>query len=404
MTHPLIIIGAGLAGWTAAREFRKLDPATPVMLITADAGDFYAKPSLSNAFAQQRSPAQLVSTAAAAMAAAQNVSLLAHTRVTAVQPANQTVSTSQGEFSYSRLVLATGAQPIRVPVAGDAASEVLSINSLDDFSTFHDRLTSVSSYEIKSKTAIAASSKHILIMGAGLIGCEFANDLATAGYRVSVVDPSTGLMSALLPPDASAQLQSALAAQGVTWYLGVTVKAVSHRPGTDSMPPVLQVELSNGDLVLVDMVLSAVGLRADMALARSAGLVCERGVVVDATLQTSAAHIYALGDGAQYAAAGARTLPYVMPIMAAAKALALTLTGTPTPVVFPVMPVAIKTPAFPVVVVAPVPGTPGEWRSPQSGLWQFVDSQGQHRGFVLTGAHTSQRAAQAKLLTTAPTT
>ena len=64
MSHPLIVIGAGLAGWTAIREFRKLDADTPVTLITADSGDFYAKPTLSNAMAQQRGPAQLVTTPA----------------------------------------------------------------------------------------------------------------------------------------------------------------------------------------------------------------------------------------------------------------------------------------------------------------------------------------------------
>ena len=65
---PLIIIGAGLAGWTTVREFRKLDTTTPVVVITRDGGDFYAKPSLSNAFAQKRTPEQLVSTPAAKMA------------------------------------------------------------------------------------------------------------------------------------------------------------------------------------------------------------------------------------------------------------------------------------------------------------------------------------------------
>ena len=72
MSQSLIIVGAGLAGWTTAREFRKLDTTTPVQLVTADSGDFYAKPALSNAFAQSRLPAQLVSTPAAKMAATNN--------------------------------------------------------------------------------------------------------------------------------------------------------------------------------------------------------------------------------------------------------------------------------------------------------------------------------------------
>ena len=78
----------------------------------------------------------------------------------------------------------------------------------------------------------------------------------------------------------------------------------------------------------------------------------------------------ALGDSAQYTSAGGRTLPYVMPIMNAAKALAATLSGEPTALVFPLMPVAVKTPALPVVVASPAPGTPGEWHEAEPGLWQ----------------------------------
>lgn len=399
MTQPIIIIGAGLAGWTTAREFRKLDTTTPVMLITADSGDFYAKPSLSNALAQGRAPAQLVSTLAAKMVETLKVTLLANTRVEAINPQTRTLTTSQGEFRYRQLVLTTGAQPIRIPVAGDAAKQVQSINSLDNFSAFHARLTGAGSDAHGSEPQAATPhKKHVLIMGAGLIGCEFANDLVAAGYPVTVVDPSTGPMAALLPLEANEQLREALAALGVTWHFGATVKSVNQVTGQ----PALQVELSNGHLAAVDTVLSAIGLRADTALAQAAGLACERGIVVDVTLQTSAAHIYALGDGAQYAkgfwgegssasnadtpsVSGGRILPYVMPIMSAAKALAATLAGTPTEVVFPLMPVAIKTPALPIVVAAPAPGTAGGWHSEEPGLWQFIDAQAQARGFTLTG-------------------
>lgn len=387
MTHPIILIGAGLAGWTTAREFRKLDPTTPLLLITADSGDFYAKPSLSNALAQGRGPAQLVSTPAAKMAASLNVTLQAQTRVLAIDPANRVINTSHGTFSYRQLVLATGAQPIRLPLAGDAAHEVLSVNSLDDFARFHARLTAPASE--------AASAKRVLIMGAGLIGCEFANDLAASGHQVTVVDPSTGPMTALLPSDASAQLRTALTAQGVNWHFGSTVQSVQY---TDDATPALHVILSNGALARVDIVLSAIGLRADTALAQAAGLACERGIVVNTSLQTSAPHIYALGDGAQYASAGSRTLPYVMPIMQAAKALAATLAGTPTEVLFGLMPVAIKTPALPIVVAPPAPGSAGDWHNAEPGIWQFIDPQAQVRGFALTGSQTSQRAAQARLM------
>ena len=384
---PIIIIGAGLAGWTTVREFRKLDSNTPVVMITADQGDFYAKPSLSNAFAQKRTPAQLVSTPGHTMAQTHKVTLHTHTRVQSIDPVARTVRTAQGEvWAYEKLVLATGAQPVRFALAGNAADQALSINSLEDFAVFHQRITELQRDE-----------KHVLIMGAGLIGCEFANDLAGAGYRVSVVDPAAVPLQALLPPAAGTQLQTSLATLGVQWHLGSTVKAVSH--SADPHGGALQIELSNGVVLSCDAVLSAIGLRADMTLAKAAGLACERAVVVDARLQTSAPHIYALGDVAQYASAGARGLPYVMPIMTAAKALASSLTGTPSAVVFPLMPISIKTPALPIVVAAPAPATPGAWHSVQEGVWQFKDDTANVRGFVLTGQQTAQRVEQSKLIT-----
>ena len=397
MSQSLIIVGAGLAGWTTAREFRKLDTTTQLMLVTADSGDFYAKPSLSNAFAQGRLPAQLVSTPAAKMAETLNVTLLAHTRVEAIDTAAQTMRVRSAAglqtLSYRDLVLATGAQPIRVPVQGDAADAVMSINSLDDFAAFHARLQA-------DAESPGAPLREVLIMGAGLIGCEFANDLAQAGMRVRVVDPGPRPLAALLPPEASAALQSALEALGVQFDFECTVRAVDHAAGQ------LQVTLATGESVPADAVLSAIGLRADTALAQAAGLLVDRAIVVNTFLQTSAAHIYALGDCAQYASAPSllsmhgSTLPYVMPIMSAARALAATLAGSPTALVFALMPVSVKTPALPLVVAAAQTGLAGHWAAAGEGIWHWQDDAGQPRGFVLAGAQTSQRMAQAKLLAT----
>ena len=388
MSQPLIIVGAGLAGWTTAREFRKLDTTTPVLLVTADSGDFYAKPSLSNAFAQGRLPAQLVSTPAAKMAETLNVTLLAQTRVEAIDTAAQTLSVRSAGglqmLAYRDLVLATGAQPIRVPVQGDAGGAVVSINSLDDFAAFHARLQAVGE-------APGAPQRLVLIMGAGLIGCEFANDLAQAGVRVRVVDPGPRALAALLPPEASAALQAALELLGVQFDFGCTVRAVDHAADR------LQVTLATGEVVAADAVLSAVGLRADTALAQAAGLQVDRAIVVNTQLQTSAAHIYALGDSAQYASAPSllsvhgSTLPYVMPIMTAARALGATLAGQPTDVVFPVMPVVVKTPAFALLLALPEPGTAGHWQASEEHVWQFMADDGRCRGFVLGGKQTALR-------------
>lgn len=385
---PLVIIGAGLAGWTTAREFRKLAPEAPITLVTADGGDFYAKPSLSNAYGQKRSPAQLVSTPAAQMAQTLQVTLLAHQQVQALDTAAQTLTLNGQTLAYSQLVLATGARPTRLPLAGDGADAVWSINSLDDFTAFHAALG--------IQPGESAPDKTVLILGAGLIGCEFANDLLQAGVHVHVVDPAARPLSLLVPAEAGEQLREALQAQGAQWHLGTTVGRVDRRAEGG-----FTAQLADGSTVQADQVLSAVGLRADTSLAAAAGLQCERGIVVNDLLQTSAPHVYALGDGAQYASAGQRTLPYVMPIMNAARALAATLAGTPTPLVFPLMPVSVKTPALPMVVAAPHPAQAGAWQLGEGeGLWQFLGSDGVQRGFVLTGKSTARRMEQSKLTQT----
>ena len=426
---PLVVVGAGLAGWTTVREFRKLDSVTRVIVVTADGGDFYAKPGLSNALAQKRTPGQLVSTPAAKMAETLNVTLLAHAKVTSIDTAHQefTLQSSGASrtLAYRQLVLATGAKPIRSAIAGNAAEQVLSVNSLDDFAVLYAKLASPLSGTPSSDAATANAqgdiepgisppsgesnfvSKSVLVIGAGLIGCEFANDLLQAGHRVHVIDPSPRPLAALLPEAASLQLQIALQDLGAKWHFGTTVQAVDavDAPAglsTDSQAQTLgreigtalRVTLADGTQVQADAVLSAIGLRADTALASAAGLACERGIAVDAYLQTSAVQVYALGDGAQYASAGQRTLPYVMPIMNAAKALAATLNGTKTELVFPLMPVAIKTPALPIVVSAAHPSLKGHWvadtAEPES-VWRFMDSENVQRGFVLTGKSTARR-------------
>ncbi len=386
---PLVIVGAGLAAWTVARELRKLDVQRRIVMLSNDSADFYAKPTLSNALAQKRSSDQLVTTPAAKMAETLQVQLLPHTRVHSLDTLARTLTyddaTGQARsLHYGDLVLATGADPIRLPMAGSAAAQVQSVNHLQDLARFHQ--------------VLGAAPKTVLVIGAGLIGCEFANDLLIGGYGVHVVDPSPRPLALLLPAAAGEQLQEALQGQGLAWHLGTTVQCLD----ADASSGRLHATLADGSSLQVDAVLSAVGLRANTALAGAAGIACERGIVVDAYLQTSAARVYALGDCAQYASAGARVLPYVMPIMNAAKALAATLAGQPTELVFPLMPVAVKTPALPIVVAAPHPAQSGQWMQDEGlehgagGAWRFVDEAGYQRGFVLTGKQASRRMELAK--------
>lgn len=377
--HPIVVVGSGLAAWTTIKELRKHDAQVPVVMVTASSGDAYPKPALSTAFAQGKQAEQLRNGLAADLAAAQQVQLHAHTRALSLDLAAQQLHTSHGVLDYSRLVLAHGANPIRIPLQGDAATQVLSVNQLEDYAVLRERLHPGAS---------------VLIMGAGLIGCEFANDLINAGFKVHVVDPSQRPLAALLPEETSNQLQSALSQLGVVWHWGNSVTHVNHAANG------LQALLQSGDSLTVDVVLSAIGLRANTDWLSAAGLQCDRGVLVNPFLQTSDPHVYALGDVAQYASAGNRTLPYVMPIMTAARALGASLSGQATEVVFPIMPVAVKTPALPLLIAPPAPGSDGAWAGTEDGVWQFKNTSQACLGFVLAGAQTTQRAKAMQWLQT----
>jgi rubredoxin-NAD+ reductase len=213
---------------------------------------------------------------------------------------------------------------------------VLSVNTLDDYAVLRDRLSA------------AGASARVAIIGAGLIGCEFADDLRTGGHQVTLIDPNPAPLAALAPPAISAGLQ-ALQARQVQFRLGTTSSSIDR---TDTG---LRITLANGEYLDVDVILSAVGLRADIRLAQEAHLQTERGILVDQFGQTSVKGIYALGDCAQYAQADGNsiTLPYVAPIMAAARAIAQSLAGTPTAIDFKPAPVLVKTPSYPIALVAP---------------------------------------------------
>jgi rubredoxin-NAD+ reductase len=387
MGAPLVIVGTGLAGWTLAREFRKLDPNTPIVLISRDEGAFYSKPTLSNALAGGRTPASLVTTPAAAAAAAIQATVLAQREVVQIDTVARSVVLDDRVVPYRALVLAVGADPIRLPLQGDASDRVFSVNDLVDYGHFHAALT---------------TGAHVTLLGAGLIGCEFANDLAIAGYQVDVVDLAPLPLGRLVPERAGRAMQVALSAAGVGFHLGASVRAV-HRDGArlvvewvvvgSTQAGSIQAGMTEVRRLSTDLVLSAVGLQPRTALAAKAGLTVDRGIVVDAMLRTNEPEVYALGDCAQV---DGQVLPYVLPLMTGARALAKTLTGTPTAVVYPVMPVAVKTPAFPLSVVPAPQGIEGEWSFLESdgGLeGHFKDREERLQGFVLGGTATSRRAA-----------
>jgi rubredoxin-NAD+ reductase len=369
--QPVVIIGSGLAGYTVAREFRKLDAETPIQLISADHGGFYSKPMLSNALATGKTPASILNANAEKMAEQLKMTVRPHSRITAIDPSSKTVTLQSGEkSSYSQLILALGADPIRLPLEGNGTEAILSVNDLDDY---HQLCTA-----LKGK-------KDVTILGAGLIGCEFANDLAAAGYRVRVIDISVQPLGRLLPQAAGAFLQRRLEAIGVIFHLGAATQCI------ERIHESLRLTLANGEIIQTDVVLSAIGLRPRTALAEAAGIAVNRGIAVSRSLQTRYSDIYALGDCAEVEG---RVLPFVMPIMHAARGLAATLARTPTSIKYPAMPVLVKTPACPTVVSPPDPERPGEWHVEESedsvkALFQSAD--GKLLGYALLGTVTKEK-------------
>ena len=251
---------------------------------------------------------------------------------------------------------------------------MLSVNDLDDYARFAERLSGV---------------RRVAILGAGLIGCEFANDLLSRDIAPIVIDLADRPLSRLLPDAAGTRLRERLEAAGVQFRFGVAASRIDREGGS------LRLMLSDGATLYADLVLSAIGLRPRTALAQGAGLAVARGIVVDRRLATSSPHIHALGDCAEVEG---HTLPFVLPLMQQARALAATLAGTPTDVAYPAMPVVVKTPACPTVVCPPPAHVVGGWRAEMSEDGceaHFHGADGGLLGFAVLGAATARKHALA---------
>lgn len=379
---PIVIIGAGLAGYTVARELRKLDQQTPLTIVTADDGAFYAKPTLSNAFALAKSADQLINQSAAQMASQLKATILTSAHAREIDARHKTVVVDGKSLSFSKLVLAVGAHPIQLPIEGNASEQVLSINHLHDYARFHAKLAAV-----RHKDA-----KRVAILGAGLIGCEFANDLARAGHAVTLIDPNALPLGALAPAALSQGLMAALQKEGVAMRLENIAERV------DAEGDALQVSLSDGSTLMADIVLSAVGLRPSVTLAHTAQLRVGRGIQVNACGQTSDEDIYALGDCAEYAQPNGTTrmLPYVAPLMSAARAIGRTLGGQTTAIDWKPAPVIVKTPCFPLALVPPPPACAGQWQVSSENdktVCRYVDDEGMMHGFGVAPQDAASRQA-----------
>jgi len=370
MSDPVIIIGSGLGGYTVAREWRKRDKDTALMIISADGGESYSKPMLSNALDKGKPADSLVMAGANRMAENLAADIRSRVRLESINPEQRSITTTAGEFKYSKLVLAMGANPIRLAFKGDAANEVLSVNNLDDYRLFRDQLQ---------------GKKQVTIIGAGLIGCEFANDMCNNDIKVQVIDLASQPLGRLLPEQLAGRVKESLADLGVSWYLERSVSAINSKDGG------YQLTLDDGSMLETGLILSAVGLQPVTGLAVTAGLSTRRGIVVNRKLQTSDQNVYALGDCAEVEGL---VLPFVLPLMNAARTIAANLAGDDTEVSYPAMPVVVKTPSIPLVICPPSAGHQGVWKETEmeDGMQSLCRAPtGELLGFALSGTAIKQK-------------
>ncbi|MET3694071.1 FAD-dependent oxidoreductase [Methylobacterium goesingense] len=272
----VVIVGAGIAGWSVAEAIRAEDARVPITLVTACNGDIYHKPELSIALGRGLSPDKLRRETGAAAAARLSLRLMADTVAVGLSPERHSLRTTRGTLAYTHLVLAHGARSA-LPACLDPAL-CWRVNDLAAWSALHAEL--------------ARGPRTVAVIGAGMVGCELAEDLARAGHGVTLIGAGMLPLPELLPPAAGRRLLAGLERQGVRYRANSLVTGLSRRPDGN-----VTLALSDGEVLDAATLVAATGLATPSRLVRGAGLAFDRGIVVDrATLRTNRTDIFALGD------------------------------------------------------------------------------------------------------------
>ncbi|SHM36719.1 FAD-dependent oxidoreductase [Rhizobacter sp. OV335] len=272
----VLIVGGGAAGLAAADMLRREGYEGRLAILSADADPPVDRPNLSKDFLAGTAEADWLPLRPDAWYAERRIELLLDTRVDAIDVAARRLRLAGGATRpFGALLLATGADPVRLEVPGAAPGQVLGLRSFADS---------------RAIVARAATARSALVVGASFIGLEVAASLRARGLEVHVVAPDAVPMQRVLGPELGAFVRELHASHGVVFHLGTTLERLD---GT-------QARLADGTVVTADMVVAGIGVRPALALAEQAGFAVDRGVSVDAWLQTSAPGIYAAGDIARW--------------------------------------------------------------------------------------------------------
>ena len=272
----MVIVGGGAAGVAAADMLRREGYDGPVTLISADEAPPYDRPNLSKDFLAGTAPEDWIPLRSAEYYAERRIDLVLGARVASLDLPRRRVELGNGKtHEFDKLLLATGADPIRLPVEGATEAQI------------HYLRTFADSRALVAKAAVA---KGVVVVGASFIGLEVAASLRKRGTSVHVVAPEKQPLERILGAEVGLFVRSLHEAQGVVFHLGETVARAEGRVVT----------LSGGATLDADFLVLGVGVRPSLALAEHAGLTVDRGVVVDEYLETSAPGVYAAGDIARW--------------------------------------------------------------------------------------------------------
>lgn len=272
----VLIVGGGAAGLAAAEMLRREGYAGRLSLLSADADAPVDRPNLSKDFLAGNAPPDWMPLRGNDWYTEQRIDLRLGARVTAIDTGRREVKLESGAtLTYDALLLATGADPVQLAVTGATPGQVLTLRSFNDS---------------RAIAARAESARSALVIGASFIGLEVAASLRALGLEVHVVAPESVPMQRVLGDELGRFVQALHGAQGVRFHLGTTVTRLDGKRAT----------LADGSSIDTDIVVAGVGVRPSLALAEQAGLTIDRGVMVDAYLQTSAPGIFAAGDIARW--------------------------------------------------------------------------------------------------------
>lgn len=272
----IVIVGGGAAGVAAAEMVRRRGYDGPVTLMSADADLPVDRPNLSKDFLAGEAQDDWIPLWGNDFYAEHRIDVQLKRRVSSIDTAKRVVRLDDGsEREYGALLLATGADPVRLPIPGAEGDRVRYLRSFADSRAIVERAT---------------TAKRVVVAGASFIGLEVAASLRARGLTVDVVAPESTPLERVMGPEVGRLIRSLHEKKGVTFHLGETVARIDGRTVT----------LSGGAAIDCDFVVMGVGVKPSVALAEQAGLAMDRGIAVNEYLETSAPGVYAAGDVARW--------------------------------------------------------------------------------------------------------